>query len=312
MIAIQQLSYRFNSSKNKPAALDEVSLDVKTGEIFGLLGPNGGGKTTLFRLLTTMLTVQAGTILIDGVNVAEKPAQARKKFGVVFQSPSLDKKLTLMENLLHQGRLYGLHGESLRQKAASLLKKLSLFDRANDIVETLSGGMQRRGEIAKGMLHNPALLIMDEPSTGLDPNARKEMWDLLGEFKKQGVTVFITTHLMEEGEKCDRLAILNKGKLVVTGTPNELKSKIGGDVVILQSNQPETLKTNIQTKLGLEAQAMNGSIRVEIKDGHKFIPILIETFPGMIEAASVGKPTLEDVFVHETGYVFQSQGVEVE
>ncbi len=304
-VQIKNLSHSYFPSKDaERKVLNQLSFDVAAGEIFGLLGPNGGGKTTLFKILSTMMKPQAGDVDIFGTGLTKEPAAVRQKIGVVFQNPSLDKKLTLLENTLTQGHLYGLRGSDLTSRIADIFGKLSLTDRANDIVEQLSGGLQRRGEIAKGLLHKPALLLMDEPSTGLDPGARRELWDLIFELKKNGVTIMVTTHLMEEGDKCDRLGILHKGNLVALGTPDELKKKIGGDMVVVQTRSAAVLAEKIKVQFGGEPTALNGTVRIEKQEGHKFIPPLVEAFPGMIEAVSVGKPTLEDVFVRQTGQKF--------
>ena len=225
--------------------------------------------------------------------------------GVVFQHPSLDKKLTLLENLQHQGRLYGLSGAVLQQRIADSLRRFSLTARAKDFTEQLSGGLKRRGEIAKSLLHNPEILIMDEPSTGLDPAARREMWDTLFELKATGMTILLTTHLMEEGDKCDQVAILHKGHCVAQGAPNDLKRTIGGDMVTVQTDDAEALRQKVDAKFSTHATVLDGQLRLEIQEGHKFIPLLVEAFPGSIKAVSTGKPTLEDVFVHETGQKFE-------
>lgn len=301
-VSVGSLSHAYQTGRDKTRqALDNFSISVAQGEIFGLLGPNGGGKTTLFKILSTFLPVQTGSVRVFDIDVKSDPSAARRKIGVVFQSPSLDKKLSLLENILTQGSLYGLSGSETRDRADRLLRKLSLADRADDYAEQLSGGLQRRGEIAKGLLHRPELLLMDEPSTGLDPGARREMWDLLGELKKDGVTIMVTTHLMEEGDKCDRLAILHQGRLVAEGTPDALKRKIGGDLVIVQTGSADELAGKITRSLHVGANAIGGTVRIEMPEGHKFIPKLVEAFPGAIKAVSVGKPTLEDVFVHVTG-----------
>lgn len=303
-VQIKDVNHTYISRKKSRQVLTNVSLNVQTGEIFGLLGPNGGGKTTLFKILSTALPLTNGSIQIFGIDVKTDPTEIRKKIGVVFQNPSLDKKLTLLENILTQGSLYGLRGTDLKNRAQTVLKKLSIEDRASDFVEHLSGGLQRRGEIAKGLLHRPELLLMDEPSTGLDPGARHEMWDLLLELKKEGVTIMVTTHLMEEGDKCDHLAILHQGRCVAMGTPNELKKKIGGDMVIVQTEHAPALSEKIKNMFGVQPTVLENTVRIEIPEGHKFIPKLVESFPGLIKAVSVGKPTLEDVFVQETGSRF--------
>ncbi len=307
-VEIESLNHTYVSSRTKSRqVLANLNITVRPGEIFGLLGPNGGGKTTLFKILSTSFRVTSGRVSIFGTDLASNPAAVRRKIGVVFQNPSLDKKLTLLENVATQGILYGLSGTQLKDRIAEIFKKLSLTDRADDLVEHLSGGLQRRGEIAKGLLHKPQLLLMDEPSTGLDPGARRELWDLIFDLKKEGVTTLVTTHLMEEGDKCDRLGILHRGRCVALGTPAELKKKIGGDMVIVQTGDATALAGKIKQTFGGEPKPLDGTVRIEKPEGHKFIPQLVEAFPGMIEAVSVGKPTLEDVFVGETGQKFSQE-----
>ncbi|MBI4397067.1 MAG: ATP-binding cassette domain-containing protein [Elusimicrobia bacterium] len=285
-------------------ALQDLRFSVKVGELFGILGPNGGGKTTLFRILSTALSPSQGRALLFGIDVAENPREVRRRIGVVFQNPSLDKKLTLRENLLHQGHLYGLSGKDLTQRIRSLLQRLGIESRAEDRVEHLSGGLQRRGEIAKGLLHGPELLLMDEPSTGLDPGARLDLWRYLQELKKENVTILVTTHLMEEAEHCDRLAILHRGTCVALGEPVKLKEQIGGDVILAQTREPEKLCSLIEEKFHTKPTVVDGTLRLERRQGHEFVPQLVEAFPGLIDAITVGKPTLEDVFIHQTGHRF--------
>jgi ABC-2 type transport system ATP-binding protein len=304
-VRIEDLRHSYKLKKGEARlVLDGLNLDVPKGGIFGLLGPNGGGKTTLFKILSTAFKPDAGSVALLDIDVLADPAKARGKMGVVFQHPSLDKKLSLLENLQHQGRLYGLSGATLQQRIADSLKRFSLSDRANDLTEQLSGGLKRRGEIAKSLLHHPEVLIMDEPSTGLDPAARREMWETLFELKSHGMTILLTTHLMEEGDKCDRVAILHGGRCVAQGTPDDLKRTIGGDMVTVQTDDAETLRQLVDKKFNTHATVLEGQLRLEIQEGHKFIPLLVEAFPGSIKAVSTGKPTLEDVFVHETGQKF--------
>ncbi len=218
-------------------ALDHLSFSVAPAQIFGLLGPNGSGKTTLFRILSTLMVPSGGTATIGGFDVATQPGAVRQQTGIVFQARSLDIKLTVEENLRHAGHLYGLSGKALRARIADVLARVALTDRAKEYVETLSGGMQRRVELAKGLIHSPSVLLLDEPSTGLDPGARLDLWQYLRTLRDdEGVTVLVTTHLMEEAEYCDRLAILSEGKLVALGSPEELKSTIGGDVVLFETD----------------------------------------------------------------------------
>jgi len=299
-VGIKNLRYSYGSR----VALDDISLSINAGEIFGLLGPNGGGKTTLFRILSTLLPIQSGSCEIFSFNLADQPDQVRQKIGVVFQHPSLDKRLSVHENLSCQGTLYGLRGNDLQERISSLLNQFSLNDRKNDIVEQLSGGLQRRVEIVKGILHKPQLLLMDEPSTGLDPKARRQLWDYLLTLKKENITIMFTTHLMEEAEQCDRLGIINRGQLVAVGNPKELKAKIGGDIVTLHAEDPESLLAKIKEKWGARGQVIDKTIYIEREKGHEFIPQLVEAFPGQMKSVSVGQPTLEDVFIHMTGEDF--------
>jgi ABC-2 type transport system ATP-binding protein len=286
-------------------ALDDLSLDVARGEIFAFLGPNGGGKTTLFRLLSTLIPTQQGTAEILGHDLRRAASAVRSLVGVVFQAPSLDKKLTVAENLRHQGHLYGLSGDELRNRSRRMLDRLGLTERSRDRVETLSGGLRRRVELAKGMLHGPRLLLLDEPSTGLDPAARSDLWSYLRSVRdQQGVTVVLTTHLLEEAEKADRIAILHEGKLVALDSPDALRATVGGDSITIQTADPARLAADIAEHFGVEPLVLDGSVRLEQAAGHQWIVRLVEAFPQQIESITLGKPTLEDVFIARTGHRF--------
>ena len=305
VISVQDLVHRYGDR----TALNGVSFDVRAAELFGLLGPNGSGKTTLFRILSTLMIPVAGRALILGFDAARDPNNLRRHIGVVFQAQSIDIKLTAAENLRHQGHLYGLHGATLKARIQEMLTRVGLADRAHENAETFSGGMQRRLELAKGLLHHPSVLLLDEPTTGLDPGARRDLWQYLQTLRdEEKVTVIVTTHLMEEAEHCDRLAILNEGKLVALGTPAELKHEIGGDVILLDTRNPEALAEKIRSRFDVNAQVLDGQIRLERENGHRFITDVVEAFPGEIEAISVSKPTLEDVFIHRTGHKFWTEG----
>lgn len=286
-------------------ALNNISLQIKQGEIFCLLGPNGSGKSTLFRILSTLLNPTEGRATILGFDVNQQQTEVRKRIGVVFQNPSIDKKLTVKENLTHQGHLYNLRSSTLHQRIEKVLLHLGLSDRSNDLVEHLSGGMQRRVEIAKGLLHSPQLLLLDEPSTGLDPGARRDLMNYLQEIStSNGVTIVLTSHILEEAEQCDRLAILYQGAIVALDTPLELKREIGGDVITINTAQPEQLCEMIESKFGGSPLIIDQSIHIELRNGHEFLPRLVQAFPGMIDAVTVSKPTLEDVFIHKAGHKF--------
>ncbi len=311
VISVQNILHRYNGR----TALDNVSFDVRPAELFGLLGPNGSGKTTLFRILSTLMIPTAGRALIMGFDAAKDPATLRRQIGVVFQAQSVDEKLTAYENLWHQGHLYGLHGSALKERIGEILGRVGLADRMQELVETFSGGMARRVELAKGLLHHPSVLLLDEPTTGLDPGARRDLWQYLQILRDQErVSVIVTTHLMEEAERCDRLAILNEGKLVALGTPTELKHEIGGDVILLDATRDaESLAQRISARFQVDATVMddksrgNNQVRIELENGHRFITGLVEAFPGEIQAVSVSKPTLEDVFIHRTGHRFWTE-----
>ena len=313
VISVQNILHRYDGR----TALDDVSFDVRPAELFGLLGPNGSGKTTLFRILSTLMLPTAGRALIMGFDAAKDPSGLRRQIGVVFQAQSVDEKLTAYENLWHQGHLYGLRGSALHQRILEILGRVGLADRAQELVETFSGGMARRVELAKGLLHHPSVLLLDEPTTGLDPGARHDLWQYLQILRdEERVSVIVTTHLMEEAERCDRLAILNEGKLVALGTPTELKHEIGGDVVLLDAtNDAESLAQRISTRFHVDATVLNDNarrnqVRIEMENGHRFITGVVEAFPGEIQAVSVSKPTLEDVFIHRTGHRFWSEAGE--
>ena len=297
----------------KRVALNGISFSVNSGEVFALLGPNGSGKTTLFRILSTLMLPGGGRTLLGGFDAAAQPDQVRRRIGVVFQAQSADIKLTAAENLWHQGHLYGLHGAELKARIAEMLGRVGLADRANERVETFSGGMQRRVELAKGLMHRPSVLLLDEPTTGLDPGARRDLWQYLHELRTQErVSIIVTTHLMEEAERCDRLAILNAGQIVALGTPAELRSQIGGDVIVLETDNPDSLALRIEQRFGGSVAVLDGKVRMERREGHRFITDIAEAFHGEIQSISVSKPTLEDVFIDRTGHRFWTQESEDE
>ena len=298
VVEINDLTFAYGTR----TALDNLRLRVDSGETFGFLGPNGSGKTTLFRILSTLIEVPPDKVRVLGLDPARNRDGIRSRIGVVFQSPSLDKQLTAEENLIHQGHLYGLRGAELRRRVGAALASVALGDRARELVGNFSGGMRRRVELAKGLLHQPQLLLLDEPSTGLDPAARIDLWRNLRQINQEhGVTVLVTTHLMEEAERCSRLAIMEHGRLLACDTPAKLKERIGGDVVTVTTNQPAEVSAVLHARFGVEPQQVDQTLRIERPRGHEFVPQLIEAAPGLIDSVSVGKPTLEDVFITLTG-----------
>jgi ABC-2 type transport system ATP-binding protein len=310
------LQFSYPAKRNVPArpALAGVSFAVEPGEIFGFLGPNGGGKSTLFRILATLVRPDAGSLRVFGADLATRAREIRRVLGVVFQSPSLDLQLTVRENLVHQGHLYGLGGRDLAARIAAGLERFGLAERAGQRALELSGGLRRRAEIAKALLHAPRLLLLDEPSTGLDPGARRDLWDTLAALRGVGVTVLLTTHFMEEGDRCGRLALLSAGTVVAEGTPQGLKGEIGGDVITLtgtagmtgldaDANAAEALARDLAAlHPGLGFQVRDGAVRLEHEGGHELAARLAGSLPGRIGAVTVARPTLEDVFLRRTGH----------
>lgn len=308
VISVQNLVHKYENR----TALNGVSFDVRPAELFGLLGPNGSGKTTLFRILSTLMIPTAGKAIVMGSDAAQDPASVRRQIGVVFQAQSVDPKLTAYENLWHQGHLYGLRGTALKKRVQEILSRVGLADRAKEQVGTFSGGMQRRIELGKGLLHHPGVLLLDEPTTGLDPGARLDLWQYLQILRdEEKVSVLVTTHLMEEAGRCDRLAIMNEGNLVALGTPAELKSEIGGDVILLDAaHDAGVLADHIRARFHVDTTVLGNQVRIEREGGHRFVPDVVEAFPGEIQAISVSKPALEDVFIHRTGHKFWSENGE--
>jgi ABC-2 type transport system ATP-binding protein len=304
IIHIEYLTHRYRDR----TALADVSLDINAGEIFGFLGPNGSGKTTLFRILSTLIPPAEGSITIAGLDLRQSRNAIRQLIGVVFQSPSLDKQLTAEENLRHHGHLYGLRGKELESRIDQMLARVGLSQRPREFVGQFSGGMRRRVELAKGLLTRPKILLLDEPSTGLDPGARIDLWRYLREIRADaGVTILVTTHLMDEAEHCDRLAIMDAGKIAACDTPAALKSRIAADVITLTTDDPEALAAALDDRFNVTAEQVDSTLRIERERGHEFIPQLVEAFVGKIRSVSLGKPTLEDVFIHVTGHGFKDQ-----
>lgn len=307
-ITIDHLVHTYPAQGRKsPArpAVQDITFSVAEGRMAALLGPNGSGKSTTFQILSTIFAPTSGQLKIMGSDVVKNPEAARRALGVVFQNPSVDKKLTVEENLICQGHLYGLKGTVLRERVDRGLTRFRLNDRRHDYVESLSGGLRRRVELAKCLLHDPRVLLLDEPTTGLDPGARRDLWDTLSEMRAQtGLTILVTTHLMEEAERCDQVVILNAGHIVAEGTPDALKSEIGGDVIDIQTPRPLELKDRINTAFHAAALVIDGSVRMEIRGGAEWIPKLVQAFPDDISAVRFSKPSLEDVFIKKTGFAF--------
>ncbi len=300
-ITIDSLRYRYGDR----IAVDDVSFSVRSAEIFALLGPNGCGKTTMFRVLSTLVPAQSGQITVLGWTLPAQVAAIRSAIGVVFQAPSVDRKLTVWENITQQAALYGLSAQVTRERGGKLLEQMALTQRRDERVETLSGGLRRRVELAKAMIHHPRVLLMDEPSTGLDPGARKDLWTHLQHLRDTAqVTVLLTTHLLEEAEKADRIAIMNEGRIVALDRPEALRAEMHGDVITIETLDAATLADRLAAILQLECDVVDGRLRLEASDGQACIRRILDAFPQEVRAIRLSQPTLEDIFIRKTGHQF--------
>ncbi len=283
-------------------ALRGIGFAVRTGAAHGFLGPNGSGKSTLFKILSTIVPPQQGRIEVLGLDLAQQPAAVRARIGVVFQSPAVDKKLTVRENLRYGGQLYGLTGASLQHRSDELLEHAGLTDRARNRVVDLSGGLRRRVEICKALLHRPALVLLDEASTGLDPAARRDMWQLLR--RQPGITVLFTTHLMDEAAEADRLTLLDDGAIVAEGAPGELMRQVGGQVLEIELEDAAARAGEIARDFGVTPKVVDGMLRCEGERVHELVPRLVERLGSRLRRVSIAHPSLADVFLHVTGKRF--------
>jgi ABC-2 type transport system ATP-binding protein len=291
-------------------AVRGIDLEVHAGEIFGFLGPNGAGKSTTISMLCTLLTPTAGIARIAGIDVMRDPAAVRQRIGLVFQDPSLDDQLTARENLEFHAFVYSVPAQDRRRRIDEMLTMLQLSDRAGSQVKTFSGGMKRRLEIARGMLHQPQILFLDEPTLGLDPQTRQNIWTHVNELRRtKGVTIFMTTHYMDEAEFCDRIAIIDRGKIVALGSPEELKGMVGGDVVTITSSKLDVAATQIQEVLGVTPARDNGSLRMEVPDGKAFVPRLVRELTAPVDTVTLRRPSLDDVFLKLTGRAIREEEV---
>ncbi len=297
------ISHRYGPTQ----ALNDVALQIPAGCLFGLLGPNGSGKTTLFRLLATLLPMQSGNVTIAGFDLAKQPAAIRRQLGVTFQSPALDSRLTVEENLKCHGRIYGIGAIPLKSRINELLDQFGLVDRRRAITGKLSGGLRRRVELAKGLLHRPKLLLLDEPSTGLDPAARRQFWDLIHEQRqREGTTVVVTTHLMEEAEGCEQLLLLDKGHVICEGTPQELQASVDGDRLTLRLSQASEQRPRLEEFLSAEARPVGDRLCFRLSNAADALQRTMAEFGSEILSAEVARPTLEDVFLEKTGRVLSN------
>jgi ABC-2 type transport system ATP-binding protein len=303
-IAVHALTKRFGTVE----AVRGIDLEVRPGEIFGFLGPNGAGKSTTINILCTLMRATSGSASVAGIDVDRDPSGVRSRIGLVFQDPSLDQQLTARENLQFHAFVYDVPAAIRAERIAEVLEMVELADRADTPVMTFSGGMRRRLEIARGMLHTPQVLFLDEPTIGLDPQTRQHIWRYLVELPKQrGVTIFMTTHYMDEAEYCDRIAIIDHGEIQAIGTPDELKAMVGGDVVTVTTTDNAAALPQIAALAGSDPITDNGSLRVEVVDAAAFVPRLVREAGVEVTSVQFRRPSLDDVFLKLTGRAIRDE-----
>ncbi len=284
------------------SAVDGVTFDVEEGETFGFLGPNGAGKSTTIKMLCTLVDPSGGRAEVAGYDVVAQRAHVRKNIGLVFQDTTLDEYLTAEENLRFHAELYGVPRETVRVRLQSVMEMVGLWERRKSLVRTFSGGMKRRLEIGRGLLHSPRVLFLDEPTVGLDPQTRASIWGYINELKRsERITIFLTTHYMDEAEFCDRIAIMNAGRIVVLDTPEALKASVGKDRVQIQTSDDDAAIAALQERFGVESAVREGQVTFSVPQGEQFVPRLFAELGVPIRSVSVARPSLDDVFMSYTG-----------
>ena len=283
-------------------AVDGISFSVQEGEIFGFLGPNGAGKSTTINILCTLLRPTRGKVMVNGYDCLRESEAVRSSIGLIFQDPTLDNELTAWENLKFHCYLYNMERRMMKERIGEMLDLVGLSDRSRELIKHFSGGMKRRLEIARGLLHHPRVLFMDEPTLGLDPQTRDTIWNFIRSLRsRERITMFMTTHYMEEAEACDQIAIIDHGRIIARGTPGQLKQMVKGDLVFLRGGDPESLRRRIRAQFGLEVRQEGESLVLETDSGEEFLPRLLERLGAEISFVSVTKPTLNDVFLRLVG-----------
>jgi ABC-2 type transport system ATP-binding protein len=311
MIQVEHLRKEYRIKNKIIAAVNDLSFTVEAGELFGFLGPNGAGKTTTINMLCTLLKPTSGRITLNQFDVVKFPNEIRRSIGVVFQDPSLDEKLTAWENLDFHARLYHIPKEIKLERMKMLLELTGLEERKNDLVNTFSGGMKRRLEIARGLLHFPKVLFLDEPTLGLDPQSRSHIWDYIHQIKKrENLTIFLTTHYMDEAEHCDRIAIIDHGGMIALETPYDLKKGMAGDYILLKTDNPEKAKAYIEETYQVDVGEEEDALLFETASGEEFLPGFILKAPFKITSVNIRRPTLDDVFLNLTGRGIRPEGAD--
>ncbi len=306
IIIVENLVKKFGAI----TAVDTISFEVEEGTIFGFLGPNGAGKTTTINILCTLLAPTSGRTLIAGYDCMKHPAQVRKAIGIVFQDTTLDKDLTAAENLSFHAYLYNIPKGERRKRVDDVLAFVDLYDRRNDLVRKFSGGMKRRLEVARGLIHQPRVLFLDEPTLGLDPQSRTNLWEFITRLPAQhNVTIFMTTHYMEEAEVCDRIAIIDHGKIIAMDTPEELKKMVGGDVVSITTTDNESARSDIENVFKMSVAQKENALYMTCSRGDTCIPELIRALGDRVQSVRIQRPTLNDVFLKLTGKTIREEEV---
>jgi len=307
IIEVDNLSKRFGEIR----AVDGVSFKVDEGEVFGFLGPNGAGKTTTINMLCTLLRPTSGQATVAGLDVIKEKNDVRRAIGLVFQETTLDDYLTAEQNILFHALAYGVPSEVRKQRTKELLTLMELWERRKSKIRTYSGGMKRRLEIARGLVHLPRVLFLDEPTLGLDPQTRNRIWEYILDLReKQGLTIFLTTHYMDEAEHSDRIAVIDHGKIVALDTPNILKDQVGGDVLTISSDNNDLVEAELRDKYGLVPEINNGTLSVRVPAGEEFLPQFVRAYEGTLQSIGLRRPTLEDVFLHLTGREIRDEKVD--
>ncbi|MBA4348688.1 MAG: ABC transporter ATP-binding protein [Thermodesulfovibrio sp.] len=306
IITVENLTKKFGNI----TAVDKISFEVEEGTIFGFLGPNGAGKTTTINILCTLMSPTSGKAYIDGHDCMKESSEVRNKIGIVFQDNTLDKELTAYENLLFHSYLYNVPKNERKKRIDDALNFVGLYERKNDQAKKFSGGMKRRLEVARSIIHQPKVLFLDEPTLGLDPQSRTNLWEFISKLpEKNDVTIFMTTHYMEEAEICNMIAIIDRGKLIAQGSPEELKKMVGGDVIYLRTKNNEEAIHEIKNNLKLDAEEKNGEIFISVHRGDACIPKLISSLADMVISVRLQRPTLNDVFLKLTGKAIRPETV---
>ncbi len=283
-------------------AVRGIDFEVSAREVFGFLGPNGAGKSTTINMLCTLVRPSGGSALVAGHDVVSERDDVRRNIGLVFQETTLDGYLTAEQNLRLHAELYGVPRELVRERMRQVMEMVGLWERRGSLVNTFSGGMKRRLEIARGLLHSPRVLFLDEPTVGLDPQTRSSIWRYIRELKaREDITIFMTTHYMDEAEYCDRIAIMDQGRIIVLDTPQALKAKVGKDRVQIETDDDQVAIAALLERFGIEATVAEGAVTFGVADGEQFVPRLFAELGQPIRSVSVARPSLDDVFMSHTG-----------